>query len=163
MKHLRAINKKARRVDNYVASLGEDVVGLQNNQNPTPQQRPHVPMGCALAFSPGWEVDSAGGTAGCLGNVCPPRLDVPPIMFDALRVTSSQDHSGTRVGVPRESKDGERRVALVPKMVEKLTGRGDLYRVRVGDHRVVYSIDDDGRVVVVEDVRGRDDIYRKSL
>src|SRR5947209_2333556 len=45
-------------------------------------------------------------------------------MFDALRVTSSQDHSGTRVGVPRESKDGERRVALVPKMVEKLTGRG---------------------------------------
>ena len=64
MKHLRAINKKARRVDNYVTSLGEDVVGLQNNQNPTPQQRPHVPMGCALAFSPGWEVDSAGGTAG---------------------------------------------------------------------------------------------------
>ncbi|MCA1820868.1 MAG: NAD(P)(+) transhydrogenase (Re/Si-specific) subunit alpha, partial [Pseudonocardia sp.] len=45
-------------------------------------------------------------------------------MFDALRVTSSQDHSGIRVGVPRESKDGERRVALVPKMVEKLTGRG---------------------------------------
>jgi len=62
MKHLRAINKKARRVDNYVASLAEDVVALQSNQ--TPQQRPHVPMGCALAFSPGWEVDSAGGTAG---------------------------------------------------------------------------------------------------
>jgi hypothetical protein len=63
MKHLRAINKKARRVDDYVASLAEDVVGLQNNPV-TPQQRPHVPMGCALAFSPGWEVDSAGGTAG---------------------------------------------------------------------------------------------------
>ena len=68
MKHLRAINKKARRVDSYVASLAvasqaEDVIALQNNQNPTPQ-RPHVPMGCALAFSPGWEVDSAGGTAG---------------------------------------------------------------------------------------------------
>ncbi len=45
-------------------------------------------------------------------------------MFDALRVTSSQDQQGTRVGVPRESRDGERRVALVPKMVEKLTGRG---------------------------------------
>ncbi|MGH8571690.1 MAG: NAD(P)(+) transhydrogenase (Re/Si-specific) subunit alpha, partial [Gammaproteobacteria bacterium] len=45
-------------------------------------------------------------------------------MFDALRVTSSQDHQGTRVGVPRESRDGERRVALVPKMVEKLAGRG---------------------------------------
>ncbi|MGH3889118.1 MAG: NAD(P)(+) transhydrogenase (Re/Si-specific) subunit alpha, partial [Pseudonocardiaceae bacterium] len=45
-------------------------------------------------------------------------------MFDALRVTSSQDQQGTRVGVPRESQDGERRVALVPKMVEKLVGRG---------------------------------------
>ncbi|MGH3605318.1 MAG: NAD(P)(+) transhydrogenase (Re/Si-specific) subunit alpha, partial [Pseudonocardiaceae bacterium] len=39
-------------------------------------------------------------------------------------MTSSQDKQGTRVGVPRESRDGERRVALVPKMVEKLTGRG---------------------------------------
>ncbi len=36
------------------------MVALQNR----PAQRPHVPMGCALAFSPGWEVDSAGGTAG---------------------------------------------------------------------------------------------------
>ncbi|HZD14051.1 MAG TPA: NAD(P)(+) transhydrogenase (Re/Si-specific) subunit alpha, partial [Pseudonocardiaceae bacterium] len=39
-------------------------------------------------------------------------------------MTSSQDQQGIRVGVPRESRDGERRVALVPKMVEKLTGRG---------------------------------------
>jgi len=68
MKHLRAVNKKARRVDSYVASLGEDVIALQNGggggNNQQPAQRPHVPMGCALAFSPGWEVDSAGGTAG---------------------------------------------------------------------------------------------------
>ncbi|MGB6162243.1 MAG: Re/Si-specific NAD(P)(+) transhydrogenase subunit alpha [Pseudonocardiaceae bacterium] len=39
-------------------------------------------------------------------------------------MTSSQHDPGTRVGVPRESRDGERRVALVPKMVEKLAGRG---------------------------------------
>src|SRR6476661_6846221 len=30
----------------------------------------------------------------------------------------------TKVGVPRESGEGERRVALVPKIVEKLTARG---------------------------------------
>ncbi len=30
----------------------------------------------------------------------------------------------TQVGVPRESLDGERRVALVPKIIEKLVGRG---------------------------------------
>ena len=61
MRHLRPLNKKARRIDDFVTSLGEDVVALQNQQ---PPQRPHVPMGCSLAFSPGWEVDSAGGTAG---------------------------------------------------------------------------------------------------
>src|SRR5581483_2375859 len=65
---------------------------------------------------------------GCVGcaveNVCPPRLDSAPIMFDALRVTSSQDSPGIRVGVPRESREGERRVALVPKAVEKLVRRG---------------------------------------
>src|SRR3989442_9313833 len=55
MKHLRAVNKKARRID-------EDVIALQNPQQPAP--RPHIPMGCSLSFSPGWEVDSAGGTAG---------------------------------------------------------------------------------------------------
>lgn len=59
MKHLRAVNRKARRIDEFVTSQEEDVVALQN-----PQQRPHVPMGCALSFSPGWEVDAGGGTAG---------------------------------------------------------------------------------------------------
>ena len=59
MKHMRALNKKAKRIGEHVAAMEEDVVGLQN-----PAQRPHVPMGCALSFSPGWEVDSAGGTAG---------------------------------------------------------------------------------------------------
>ena len=75
MKHLRAINKKARRIDDAVtqmeaaieaaaasgvtpSDMEEDVVALQ--QAP----RPHVPMGCTLSFSPGWEVDAGGGTAG---------------------------------------------------------------------------------------------------
>ena len=63
MKHLRPANRKARRIDEYVESLKEDVVAMQQNPVP-PALRPHVPMGRALAFSPGWEVDSSGGTAG---------------------------------------------------------------------------------------------------
>jgi Quinohemoprotein amine dehydrogenase, gamma subunit len=66
MRHMRPLNKKARRIEQHVAALtpqkpGDelDVVALQNAA-----QRPHVPMGCTLSFSPGWEVDSAGGTAG---------------------------------------------------------------------------------------------------
>jgi hypothetical protein len=57
MKHIRAVNKKARRIDEMVTARTADVEALQ-------QQKPHVPMGCTLSFSPGWEVDSAGGTAG---------------------------------------------------------------------------------------------------
>ena len=68
MKHIRPLNKKARRIDEIVLAQKAqavvsdpetaDVVALQQ------QQRPHIPMGCTLSFSPGWEVDSAGGTAG---------------------------------------------------------------------------------------------------
>lgn len=49
-----------------------------------------------------------------------------------------------------------------PPGVEKLTDQNNLYRVRVGDYRVVFMIDDENRIVAVEDVRGRDDVYRKG-
>ena len=62
MKHLRAINRKAHRIEEYVAAEYGDVFALQQGGPPPP--RPHYPMGCSLVFSPGWEVDSAGGTAG---------------------------------------------------------------------------------------------------
>ena len=63
MKHLKPLNAKARRIEADLAAqdnaaLEEDVVALQ--QAP----RPHVPLGCSLSFSPGWEVDATGGTAG---------------------------------------------------------------------------------------------------
>ena len=60
MKHLRAVNRKALRIEEHVAPREDDVVALQNPAGP----KPHIPMGCSLVFFPGWEVDSAGGTAG---------------------------------------------------------------------------------------------------
>jgi len=63
MKHLRAINKKAVRIVEQSAVQENDIVAMQQRQSP-PSQNPHVPMGCSIVFSPGWEVDSAGGTAG---------------------------------------------------------------------------------------------------
>lgn len=59
MKHLKALNGKARQIEDLAASA-EDFVALQQ----TPPPKPHVPMGCTLSFSPGWEVDAGGGTAG---------------------------------------------------------------------------------------------------
>ena len=60
MTHLKAVNRKASRVEEHVRGEKEgEVVALQQ-----PPLRPHFPLGCSLAFSPGWEADSTGGTAG---------------------------------------------------------------------------------------------------
>ena len=47
-----------------------------------------------------------------------------------------------------------------PPGSKKLRGAGDLYRMRVGDYRVLYTVEDDRLVVVVVDVGNRRDIYR---
>jgi len=59
MKQIRAVNRKAAKIEEYAEA---DVFALQ--EGTPPAKRPHYPMGCSLVFAPGWEVDSAGGTAG---------------------------------------------------------------------------------------------------
>jgi len=63
MNHLRAVNRKAQRIERHVTQNAneDDIVALQQGG---PAPKPHIPMGCSLVFYPGWEVDSAGGTAG---------------------------------------------------------------------------------------------------
>jgi mRNA interferase RelE/StbE len=41
----------------------------------------------------------------------------------------------------------------------KLVGKHDMYRVRVGNYRIVYSIEDDRLMVYVLDVGDRKDVY----
>ena len=65
MKHLKAINKKAQRIEQHVAAAQDDIdAPHQQGGGGSPAARPHYPVGCSIVFSPGWEVDSAGGTAG---------------------------------------------------------------------------------------------------
>ena len=47
-----------------------------------------------------------------------------------------------------------------PPGSQKLVGL-EAYRVRVGDHRVIYEIDDPARAVIVVRVRHRREVYRK--
>ena len=47
-----------------------------------------------------------------------------------------------------------------PSGYEKLAGRPNLYRVRQGNYRVIYSVDDEKQVVDVVKVGHRIDIYR---
>jgi len=43
---------------------------------------------------------------------------------------------------------------------KKLQGEDNLWRIRIGDYRVIYSIDDKQKIVDVSAVRHRREIYR---
>jgi mRNA interferase RelE/StbE len=46
-----------------------------------------------------------------------------------------------------------------PSGCKKLKGSADLYRIRVGDYRILYTIDDKGKIVIVRAVRHRQQAY----
>ena len=47
-----------------------------------------------------------------------------------------------------------------PHGAVKLAGRDD-FRIRVGDHRIVYAVDDEASVVLVARIAHRRDVYRR--
>jgi mRNA interferase RelE/StbE len=47
-----------------------------------------------------------------------------------------------------------------PPRTKKLKGTGDLWRVRVGDYRIVYQIEDDRLLIVVIRIGHRREVYR---
>ncbi len=48
-----------------------------------------------------------------------------------------------------------------PPGIVKLAGRDD-YRVRVGDYRIVYAVDDRQHVLIVARIAHRREVYRRS-
>jgi mRNA interferase RelE/StbE len=50
-------------------------------------------------------------------------------------------------------------INLHPSGSKKLVGYVDLWRIRVGDYRVIYRIEDDRRVVTVLRIQHRRDAY----
>lgn len=47
-----------------------------------------------------------------------------------------------------------------PAGATRLAGRDD-YRIRVGDRRIVYAIDDDAAIVLIARIAHRRDVYRR--
>lgn len=47
-----------------------------------------------------------------------------------------------------------------PSGVVKLQGEEQLYRIRVGDYRIVYEIDDAAKLIRITRVRHRSDVYK---
>jgi mRNA interferase RelE/StbE len=62
-----------------------------------------------------------------------------------------------RILVEVESLAGE----PFPSGSEKLTGAEHSYRIRVGDYRVIYEVIARSRIVEIQRVRHRKDVYRK--
>ncbi len=48
-----------------------------------------------------------------------------------------------------------------PRQSIKLAGAEQLYRIRIGDYRVIYGVDTEGNQVIVHYVRHRRDAYRQ--
>jgi mRNA interferase RelE/StbE len=81
------------------------------------------------------------------------RLLIKPTAVKELEALPAKDR---RRMVPRiEGLASEPR----PHGCEKLSGL-EQYRVRQGDYRVVYGVDDDARVVIVVKIGHRRDVYR---
>jgi len=47
-----------------------------------------------------------------------------------------------------------------PEGCEKLSGQHNLYRVRQGDYRILYTVDDHALLVVAYKIRHRREVYR---
>ncbi len=49
--------------------------------------------------------------------------------------------------------------ALIPSGCRKLQGFTNLWRIRIGGYRVIYSIDNNGKVIDIVAIRHRQDAY----
>ena len=68
-------------------------------------------------------------------------------------------HAQVRLATKIEDLENDPR----PSGAKKLAGEGELWRIRVGDYRVIYAIIDDQLVVLVVAVGDRKEVYRRGL
>lgn len=82
------------------------------------------------------------------------RIDLTPAAARALRKLTAE----TRRRIARRIDA----LATQPRPADaaRIEGAGGLYRVRVGDHRIVYSILDDVLLVLVVRIGHRSEIYK---
>ena|SRR5690349_17393970 len=119
MKHLTAINTKASRIDAYIEKEGSvvavekegDVVALQ--QGPGAPQGPHIPLGCSFVFSPGWEADSTGGTAGLCTPVERDLFDCHNGCFWPAQVPDQLNHAPDWTGKCASAQKDWRKIDLI--------------------------------------------------
>lgn len=82
------------------------------------------------------------------------RVDVRPAAVRALRRVDHQDRPRIQAAIALLAEDPR------PPAARALRGR-DGYRVRVGDYRILYTVDDGVLVVVVVTLGHRREVYER--
>ncbi|MEX2570095.1 MAG: quinohemoprotein amine dehydrogenase subunit gamma [Gemmatimonadota bacterium] len=116
MKHIKAINGKAQRIEVHLAGEaaraaaqdGHDVVGLESGPD-----GPSLPLGCTFIFSPGWETDSSGGTAGLCQPVERDLFDCHLGCFWPAQVPDQLNHAPDWIGSCAAAQKDWRNIDLV--------------------------------------------------
>jgi mRNA interferase RelE/StbE len=47
-----------------------------------------------------------------------------------------------------------------PRQAIKLSATGGLYRIRIGDYRIVYEVDSNAKLITIHYIRHRNEVYR---
>ncbi|WP_062389614.1 type II toxin-antitoxin system RelE family toxin [Demequina iriomotensis] len=82
------------------------------------------------------------------------RVEVRPAAARSLRRIHPQDQARLRGAIELLARDPR------PPASRRLVG-SDSYRVRVGDHRIIYAIDEGVLVVLVLAIGHRPEVYRR--
>ena len=117
MRHLRAVNQKAQRIQAMhapppPATPEQDVVALQQGPG-GPPPGPHIPLGCSFVFSPGWEADSNGSTAGLCQPVERDLFDCHITCFWPAHVPDLYNHAPDWTGKCASAQKDWRKIDLI--------------------------------------------------
>ena len=81
------------------------------------------------------------------------RLEVSHTAHRQIRRLSAQTQDRVNRAIARLAENPR------PPGAKKLTAR-EGYRVRVGDYRILYQVDDEAKVVIIYRIMSRGDVYR---
>ena len=81
-----------------------------------------------------------------------------------LKITDTAEKQWRRIARSAQERVRSRILALAdeprPRGCVKLRGDPKTYRIRIGDYRVIYDVDDEDRTVTILKVKHRRDVYR---
>lgn len=116
MKHLSPVNGKARRLVDALEPESQpvaDVVALHQSGPPQQPAGAHIPLGCSTVFSPGWEVDRTGGTAGLCQPVERDLFDCHLGCFWPAQVPDQLNHAPNWTGKCAAAQKDWRKIDLI--------------------------------------------------